>query len=68
MAILEDSLARTEADAKATLTAANRVVSFIKKFREAAKKGNLRELPKIIENTEQAIVAWRQQFAEDKII
>lgn len=36
---LEQSLARTETDAEATLTAANKVVSSIKKFRDAAKKG-----------------------------
>ena len=33
MASLEQSLARTEADAEVTLTSANKVVSAIKKFR-----------------------------------
>lgn len=63
---LEQSLARTETDAEATLTAANKVVSSIKKFRDAAKKGNLRELPKMMEAAEQAIAALRQQFANAK--
>jgi hypothetical protein len=66
MASLEQSLARTEADAEATLTAANRVVSSIKKFRDAAKNGNLRELPKMMEAAEQTIAALRQQFANAK--
>jgi hypothetical protein len=66
MAGLEQSLATTEADAEATLTAANKVVSSIKKFRDAAKKGNLRELPRTIEATEQAIGALSQQFANAK--
>jgi hypothetical protein len=65
-ASLEQSLDRTEASAEATLTAANRVVSSIKKFRDAAKKGNLRELPRMVEVTEQAIGALRQQFANAK--
>ena len=63
MAGLEQSLATTEADAEATLTAANKVVSSIKKFRDAAKKGNLLELPRTIEATEQAIGVLRQRFA-----
>lgn len=65
-ASLEQSLDRTEASADATLTAANRVVSSIKKFRDAAKKGNLRELPRMIDATEQAIAALRQQFSNAK--
>jgi len=65
-ASLEQSLARTEADAEATLTTANKVVSSVKKFRDAAKKGNLRELPRMIEVTEQAIAALRQQFINAK--
>ena len=66
MASLEQSLARTEADAEVTLTSANKVVSAIKKFRDAAKKGNLREIPKMMEATEQTIAALRQQFANAK--
>ena len=66
MAGLEQSLAATEAEAEATLKAANKVVSSIKKFREAAKEGNLLELPRMIEATEQAIGALQQQFANAK--
>jgi hypothetical protein len=66
MASIEQSLAKTEADAEATLTAANKVVSAIKKFRDAAKKGNLREIPKMMETAEQTIAALRQQFANAK--
>ena len=66
MASLEQSLARTEADAEVTLTSANKVVSAIKKFRDAAKKGNLREIPKMMEAAEQTIAALRQQFANAK--
>ena len=63
MASLEQSLARTEADAEATLKAATNVVSSVKKFRDAAKKGNLRELHKTMDAAEQAIAALRQQFS-----
>jgi hypothetical protein len=63
MGSLEQSLARTEADAEATLKAATVVVSSVKKFRDAAKKGNLRELHKTLESAEQAIAALRQQFS-----
>jgi hypothetical protein len=63
---LEQSLARTEASAEATLTSVNKVASSVKKLRDAAKKGNLRELPRMIEATEQAIAALRQQFANAK--
>ena len=60
---LEHALARTEADAEATLKAATTVVSSIKKFRDAAKKGNLRDLSKTMDAAEQAIAALRQQFS-----
>ncbi len=63
---LEQSLARTEASAEATLTAVNKVASSVKKFRDTVKKGDLRELPKMIEAAEQAIAALRQQFANAK--
>ena len=66
MASLEQSLAKTETDAEATLTAANKTVSSIKKFREAARKGTLRDLPRTIEAVEQAIGALKQQFANAK--
>jgi hypothetical protein len=60
---LEEALARTEASVEAALTAANRVASSIKKFRDTVKKGNLRELPRMLEAAEQAIATLRQQFA-----
>jgi len=63
MPSLEQSLVRTEADAEATLKAATTVVSSVKKFRDAAKKGNLRELHKTLDAAEQAIAALRQQFS-----
>ncbi|MBM4433470.1 MAG: hypothetical protein FJ025_05660 [Chloroflexi bacterium] len=66
MANLENSLARTEADAEATLKAATNVVSSIKKFRDAAKQGNLRDLRRVMDAAEQAIAALRQQFANAK--
>ena len=61
-ASLEQSLARTESDADATLRAATTVVSSVKKFRDAAKKGNLRELRRTMDAVEQALAALRQQF------
>jgi len=63
MGSLEQSLASTEADAEATLKAATSVVSSVKKFRDAAKKGNLRELHRTMDAAEQAIAALRQQFS-----
>src|SRR3990172_8317627 len=63
---LEKTLAKTEADADATLKAATAAVSSLKKFRTAAQTGNLRELRKTIETAEQAITALRQQFTNAK--
>ncbi|MBI5406327.1 MAG: hypothetical protein HZA18_01355 [Nitrospirae bacterium] len=63
---LEKTLAKTEADADATLKAATAAVSSLKKFRKAAQTGNLRELRKTIEAAEQAITALRQQFTNAK--
>src|SRR3990170_3717505 len=63
---LETALAKTEADADATLKAAIAAVSSLKKFRKAVQTGNLRELRKTIEATEQAITALRQQFTNAK--
>ena len=39
---LEQALAKTEADAAATLKAANALISSLRKFHGAAKTGNLR--------------------------
>ena len=63
---LETALAKTEADADATLKAAIAAVSSLKKFRKAVQTGNLRELRKTIEATEQAVTALRQQFTNAK--
>ncbi|MBI2486517.1 MAG: hypothetical protein HYW01_06095 [Deltaproteobacteria bacterium] len=63
---LEKSLAKTESDADAALRAATAVVSSLKKFRVAAKTGNLRELRRAIEVAEEAISALRQQFSNAK--
>ncbi|HKZ80640.1 MAG TPA: hypothetical protein VJ124_20360 [Pyrinomonadaceae bacterium] len=63
---LEKSLAKTESDAEAALKVAGAAVSSLKKFRAAAKLGNLRELRKTIEAADQAITALRQQFANAK--
>lgn len=63
---LEKSLAKTESDAEITLKAATVVVNSLKRVRVAAQVGNLRELRKAIEVSEQAIVILRQQFANTK--
>jgi hypothetical protein len=62
-ASLEQALARTEADAEAALKATAAVSQALKKFRAAARDGNLRELQPAIAAAEQAIVGLRQQFA-----
>ncbi len=63
---LENALAKTESDADASVKAAASVVSSLKKLRAAAQVGNLRELPKAIQATEQAISTLRQQFTNAK--
>ena len=63
---LEKALAKTESDVNTTLKAAASVVSSLKKFRIAIGTGNLREVNKIIESSEQAIAALKQQFINTK--
>ncbi|GAB6274283.1 MAG: hypothetical protein STSR0004_11460 [Peptococcaceae bacterium] len=63
---LEKALAKTEADVDATIKVAASVVSSLKRFRVAVQTGNLRELRKTIESSEQAIAALRQQFTNTK--
>lgn len=63
---LEKALAKTESDADAAFKAATTTVSSLKRFRTAARSGDLRELRKTIEAAEQAITALRQQFANAK--
>ena len=63
---LEKALSKTETDADATLKSVLAAVSSIKRFRMAAKNGDLRELKKTIDASEQAIAALKQQFANAK--
>jgi len=63
---LEKALAKTEADADASLKAANAVVSSLKKLRGSIKAGSLRELKRAIDSSEQAIAALKQQFSNTK--
>lgn len=63
---LENALAKTESDAGVACEAATATVSALKKFRAAAKSGNLRELRKTIEAADQAIATLRQQFENAK--
>jgi hypothetical protein len=60
---LEQALAKTEADAVATLRAANALITSLRRFHEAAKTGDLRKLHSSIEAGERAMAALRQQFA-----
>ena len=60
---LEQALAKTEADAAATLKAAKALISSLNKFHSAAKTGNLRELHSSLEAGERAMAGLRQQFA-----
>lgn len=63
---LEQALAGTEAAAEAALKVALAAVSSIKKFRMAAKSGDLREMKRAIDASEQAVAALKQQFANAK--
>ncbi|MFQ5915992.1 MAG: hypothetical protein ACE5JS_22690 [Nitrospinota bacterium] len=59
---LEEALAETEAAADVTLGAAKSVAASLKKIKDAAKVGKLRDLRKAIESAERAIVALQEQF------
>jgi ABC-type transporter Mla subunit MlaD len=63
---LEQALGRTEADAAATLKAADALTKSLRRFRTAAKEGNLRNLHSSIESAEGAMAVLRQQFANAK--
>ena len=63
---IEPALARTEADATATLKAAETVMRCLRRFRANAKVGNLRELRSSIEAAERAMASLRQQFVNAK--
>lgn len=58
---LEQALARTEADAEAALRAAAAVTATLKRFRGAARVGNLRDLRAAIAAAEQALGALTEQ-------
>jgi hypothetical protein len=60
---LEQALAKTEADAAATLKAANALISSLRKLQSAAKMRSLRELHASFEAGERAMAGLRQQFA-----
>jgi hypothetical protein len=62
----EEALVKTEGDVNAALKAAASVVSSLKKFRLAVGTGNIRELNKIIEASEQALTVLNQQVASAK--
>src|SRR5437763_17054410 len=60
---LERALARTEADCEAALRAAASVTAALRRFRAAAKTGNLRELRPATAAAEQALTGPRQPVA-----
>lgn len=61
--VLEQALARTEADAETIVKAANAVTSAAKRFRTAAHVGNLRDLRAAMGTAEQASDALRRELA-----
>ncbi|MBI4596484.1 MAG: hypothetical protein HY730_08935 [Candidatus Tectomicrobia bacterium] len=63
---LESSLARTESDVAASLKMAQTVVSTIKKYANALKVGNLKDLQPAVNEIEKAELALRQQIATTK--
>jgi hypothetical protein len=63
---LEKSLARTELEAGVSLKAAQAVVQTIKKYCNALKVGNLKDLQVAINDVEKAELALRQQIATTK--
>lgn len=63
---LEKALTRTVGDIDSTVKAANVVLSLLKRLRLAASWGDLKEISKGIDLTEQAMSALRQQFANTK--
>lgn len=65
-ASLEKALAKTEGDVDSAIKGAAVVLSALRKFKAAAKTGDLRELRKTIMSAEQAVTALRQQFVNAK--
>lgn len=65
-ATLEKALAKTEQDAEVSLRAAQSVLNALRRFRNAAKLGTLKELHVAIESAEKAEMLLRQQIATSK--
>ena len=63
---LEQTLAKTEADADAACKAATAALRSLKKFRAAAQVGNLRDLQRAIEAAEQTVADLARQFTAAK--
>jgi hypothetical protein len=63
---LEQALSKTEADAAATLKAADALTKSLRRFRTASRVGNLRDLHSSIEAAERAMAVLRQQFTNAK--
>ncbi|MBI4289306.1 MAG: hypothetical protein HY671_12880 [Chloroflexi bacterium] len=63
---LEKALAKTEEDANVSIKAAQAVVAALRRFHNAAKLGNLKELHATIESAEKAELGLRQQIATSK--
>jgi hypothetical protein len=63
---LEKSLTRTESDATISLKAAQNVVSALKKYGNALKVGNLKDLQMAMNDVEKAELTLRQQIATTK--
>lgn len=65
-ASLEQALARSEADANASIKAAQAVLAALRKFRNAASTGDLRGLHAAIEAADRAEALLRQQIATSR--
>ncbi len=63
---LEQALARTEADAEQALKAANALIVSLRRFRGAAKTGNLKDLHSAMAAADGALATFRQQFSNAK--
>lgn len=64
---LERALATTEADADAALKAAENVGKSLRRFRSAARDGNLRDLRASLEAAEKTLATLQQQFTNAKL-
>ena len=64
---LERALAKTEADAEATLKAAAAMTAALRRVRHAAHAGTVRDLRPAFDSAEQALAALRQTLANAKL-